>query len=223
MEDSISNSNTFLTLPVVDAVHSSTASSDAGSLSFRTPSHEVFGGIVLLHFHSSFTLLLFCPQHCKIIYCKIIFSSLRFYWVNSQSYLVNTLNSRGEIEEIPKRFGFWSGHSFLHFSHCNQRSGWPPYTKYLFPSSIWVMFILLAFNILWLRLFCLLSIFLFERPKLFVAGMSVLISSNFVFPPDHYSPFFDSSPSLASDLDTSAQIETIITGTTVGESLADRE
>ncbi|XP_028278263.1 phosphatidylinositol binding clathrin assembly protein a isoform X8 [Parambassis ranga] len=43
VEDSIPNSNPFLTLPVVDAVHSSTASPDAGSLSCRTPSHEVFG------------------------------------------------------------------------------------------------------------------------------------------------------------------------------------
>ncbi|XP_028278257.1 phosphatidylinositol binding clathrin assembly protein a isoform X3 [Parambassis ranga] len=42
VEDSIPNSNPFLTLPVVDAVHSSTASPDAGSLSCRTPSHEVF-------------------------------------------------------------------------------------------------------------------------------------------------------------------------------------
>uniref|UniRef100_A0A673APT3 Phosphatidylinositol-binding clathrin assembly protein n=1 Tax=Sphaeramia orbicularis TaxID=375764 RepID=A0A673APT3_9TELE len=41
-EDSIPNSNPFLTLPVVDAVHLSTASSDTGSLSSRTPSHEVF-------------------------------------------------------------------------------------------------------------------------------------------------------------------------------------
>ncbi|XP_037605433.1 phosphatidylinositol binding clathrin assembly protein a isoform X5 [Sebastes umbrosus] len=40
--ESIPNSNPFLTLPVVDAVHPSTASSDAGSLSSRTPSHEVF-------------------------------------------------------------------------------------------------------------------------------------------------------------------------------------
>uniref|UniRef100_A0A667WVA7 Phosphatidylinositol binding clathrin assembly protein a n=1 Tax=Myripristis murdjan TaxID=586833 RepID=A0A667WVA7_9TELE len=47
VEESIPNSNPFLTLPVVDAVHPSTASSDAGSLSSRTPSHEVFGGIVL--------------------------------------------------------------------------------------------------------------------------------------------------------------------------------
>uniref|UniRef100_A0A673AQF5 Phosphatidylinositol-binding clathrin assembly protein n=1 Tax=Sphaeramia orbicularis TaxID=375764 RepID=A0A673AQF5_9TELE len=48
-EDSIPNSNPFLTLPVVDAVHLSTASSDTGSLSSRTPSHEVFdilGGIL---------------------------------------------------------------------------------------------------------------------------------------------------------------------------------
>lgn len=42
MEESIPNSNPFLTLPVVDAVQLSTASSDAGSLSSRTPSHEVF-------------------------------------------------------------------------------------------------------------------------------------------------------------------------------------
>lgn len=31
--------------------------------------------------------------------------------------------------------------------------------------------------------------------------------------PDHYNPFFDSNSSLASDLDTAAQIETFITGT----------
>ncbi|XP_042355178.1 phosphatidylinositol binding clathrin assembly protein a isoform X5 [Plectropomus leopardus] len=42
VEESIPNSNPFLTLPVVDAVPLSTASSDAGSLSSRTPSHEVF-------------------------------------------------------------------------------------------------------------------------------------------------------------------------------------
>ncbi|KAM9348684.1 phosphatidylinositol binding clathrin assembly protein a isoform 2-T2 [Symphorus nematophorus] len=42
VEESIPNSNPFLTLPVVDAVHPSTASSDAGSLSSRTLSHEVF-------------------------------------------------------------------------------------------------------------------------------------------------------------------------------------
>uniref|UniRef100_A0A8C4ED17 Phosphatidylinositol-binding clathrin assembly protein n=1 Tax=Dicentrarchus labrax TaxID=13489 RepID=A0A8C4ED17_DICLA len=40
VEESIPNSNPFLTLPVVDT---SAASSDAGSLSSRTPSHEVFG------------------------------------------------------------------------------------------------------------------------------------------------------------------------------------
>uniref|UniRef100_A0A8C2WYC9 Phosphatidylinositol binding clathrin assembly protein a n=1 Tax=Cyclopterus lumpus TaxID=8103 RepID=A0A8C2WYC9_CYCLU len=45
VEESIPNSNPFLTLPVVVAVHLSTVSSDAGSLSSRTPSHEVFGGI----------------------------------------------------------------------------------------------------------------------------------------------------------------------------------
>nr|XP_033503287.1 phosphatidylinositol binding clathrin assembly protein a isoform X2 [Epinephelus lanceolatus] len=44
VEESIPNSNPFLTLPVVDAVQLSTASSDAGSLSSRTPSHEVFVG-----------------------------------------------------------------------------------------------------------------------------------------------------------------------------------
>ncbi|XP_078142959.1 phosphatidylinositol binding clathrin assembly protein a isoform X1 [Centroberyx gerrardi] len=42
VEESIPNSNPFLTLPVVDAVHLSAASSDAGSLCSRTPSHEVF-------------------------------------------------------------------------------------------------------------------------------------------------------------------------------------
>ncbi|XP_038563668.1 phosphatidylinositol binding clathrin assembly protein a isoform X2 [Micropterus salmoides] len=42
VEESIPNSNPFLTLPVVDAVHLSTASSYAGSLSSGTPSHEVF-------------------------------------------------------------------------------------------------------------------------------------------------------------------------------------
>ncbi|XP_040906815.1 phosphatidylinositol binding clathrin assembly protein a isoform X7 [Toxotes jaculatrix] len=42
VEESIPNSNPFLTLPVVDAVHTPTVSSDAGSLSSRTPSHEVF-------------------------------------------------------------------------------------------------------------------------------------------------------------------------------------
>ncbi|XP_045895297.1 phosphatidylinositol binding clathrin assembly protein a isoform X2 [Micropterus dolomieu] len=42
VEESIPNSNPFLTLPVVDAVHPSTASSYAGSLSSGTPSHEVF-------------------------------------------------------------------------------------------------------------------------------------------------------------------------------------
>ncbi|XP_034462219.1 phosphatidylinositol binding clathrin assembly protein a isoform X10 [Hippoglossus hippoglossus] len=43
VEDSTPNSNPFITIPVVDAVHPSTVSSDAGSLSSRTPSHEVFG------------------------------------------------------------------------------------------------------------------------------------------------------------------------------------
>ncbi|XP_044077725.1 phosphatidylinositol binding clathrin assembly protein a isoform X1 [Siniperca chuatsi] len=42
VEESIPNSNPFLTLPVVDTVHLSPASSAAGSLSSRTPSHEVF-------------------------------------------------------------------------------------------------------------------------------------------------------------------------------------
>ncbi|XP_034462211.1 phosphatidylinositol binding clathrin assembly protein a isoform X3 [Hippoglossus hippoglossus] len=42
VEDSTPNSNPFITIPVVDAVHPSTVSSDAGSLSSRTPSHEVF-------------------------------------------------------------------------------------------------------------------------------------------------------------------------------------
>ncbi|XP_070838781.1 phosphatidylinositol binding clathrin assembly protein a isoform X3 [Chaetodon trifascialis] len=42
VEESPPMSNPFLTLPVVDAVHLSTASSDAGSLSSRTPIHEVF-------------------------------------------------------------------------------------------------------------------------------------------------------------------------------------
>lgn len=51
MEETIPNSNPFFTLPV-HAVHSSTASSDAGSLSSRTLSYEVLGGRVLLHFLS---------------------------------------------------------------------------------------------------------------------------------------------------------------------------
>ncbi|XP_053297013.1 phosphatidylinositol binding clathrin assembly protein a isoform X12 [Pleuronectes platessa] len=42
VEESTPNSNPFITIPVVDAVHPSTASSDAGSLSSQTPSHEVF-------------------------------------------------------------------------------------------------------------------------------------------------------------------------------------
>ncbi|XP_068577379.1 phosphatidylinositol binding clathrin assembly protein a isoform X2 [Cebidichthys violaceus] len=45
VEESIPNSNPFLTLAVVDAVdavHLSTTSLDGGSLSSRTPSHEVF-------------------------------------------------------------------------------------------------------------------------------------------------------------------------------------
>ncbi|XP_071317250.1 phosphatidylinositol binding clathrin assembly protein a isoform X4 [Trachinotus anak] len=42
VEESIPNSNPFITLPVVDAVHPSTASLDAGGLPCRTPSHEVF-------------------------------------------------------------------------------------------------------------------------------------------------------------------------------------
>lgn len=41
--EDIPNANPFLTLPVVDAVHLSMASSDNGSLSSRTPNHEVFG------------------------------------------------------------------------------------------------------------------------------------------------------------------------------------
>uniref|UniRef100_A0A3Q3KQD2 Phosphatidylinositol binding clathrin assembly protein a n=1 Tax=Mastacembelus armatus TaxID=205130 RepID=A0A3Q3KQD2_9TELE len=51
VEESIPNSNPFLTLPVVDAVHLTTASLDAGSLSCRTPSCEVFGGTASLHCH----------------------------------------------------------------------------------------------------------------------------------------------------------------------------
>ncbi|XP_032389484.1 phosphatidylinositol binding clathrin assembly protein a isoform X6 [Etheostoma spectabile] len=42
VEESIPNSNPFLTLPIVDAVHLSTASSDNVSLSSRTPCHEIF-------------------------------------------------------------------------------------------------------------------------------------------------------------------------------------
>ncbi|XP_067350158.1 phosphatidylinositol binding clathrin assembly protein a isoform X5 [Channa argus] len=42
LEESISNLNSFLTLPVVGAVHLSTVYLDAGSLSSRTPSDEVF-------------------------------------------------------------------------------------------------------------------------------------------------------------------------------------
>uniref|UniRef100_A0A8D3CX16 Phosphatidylinositol-binding clathrin assembly protein n=1 Tax=Scophthalmus maximus TaxID=52904 RepID=A0A8D3CX16_SCOMX len=49
VEESTPNSNPFMTRPVVDAVHPSTVSSDAGGPSPRTPSDEVFGGIVLLH------------------------------------------------------------------------------------------------------------------------------------------------------------------------------
>ncbi|XP_033833860.1 phosphatidylinositol binding clathrin assembly protein a isoform X10 [Periophthalmus magnuspinnatus] len=41
--EDIPNANPFLTLPVVDAVHLSMAPSDNGSLSSRTPNHEMFG------------------------------------------------------------------------------------------------------------------------------------------------------------------------------------
>ncbi|XP_030292998.1 phosphatidylinositol binding clathrin assembly protein a isoform X6 [Sparus aurata] len=41
VEESIPNFNSLLKRPVVDAVHPSTASSDSGTLSSRTPSHEV--------------------------------------------------------------------------------------------------------------------------------------------------------------------------------------
>ncbi|XP_055082823.1 phosphatidylinositol binding clathrin assembly protein a isoform X5 [Periophthalmus magnuspinnatus] len=40
--EDIPNANPFLTLPVVDAVHLSMAPSDNGSLSSRTPNHEMF-------------------------------------------------------------------------------------------------------------------------------------------------------------------------------------
>uniref|UniRef100_A0A8D3DWT5 Phosphatidylinositol binding clathrin assembly protein a n=1 Tax=Scophthalmus maximus TaxID=52904 RepID=A0A8D3DWT5_SCOMX len=43
VEESTPNSNPFMTRPVVDAVHPSTVSSDAGGPSPRTPSDEVFG------------------------------------------------------------------------------------------------------------------------------------------------------------------------------------
>ncbi|KAM9384374.1 phosphatidylinositol binding clathrin assembly protein a isoform 2-T2 [Pholidichthys leucotaenia] len=43
VEETMTNSNLFLTLPVVDAVHTPSGFSDASSLSFRTPSHEMFG------------------------------------------------------------------------------------------------------------------------------------------------------------------------------------
>ncbi|XP_067085124.1 phosphatidylinositol binding clathrin assembly protein a isoform X1 [Osmerus mordax] len=43
VDDSISNLNPFLTLPVVAAVHLPVVSPDAVSLSSRTPIHEVFG------------------------------------------------------------------------------------------------------------------------------------------------------------------------------------
>uniref|UniRef100_A0A671VBG4 Phosphatidylinositol-binding clathrin assembly protein n=1 Tax=Sparus aurata TaxID=8175 RepID=A0A671VBG4_SPAAU len=43
VEESIPNFNSLLKRPVVDAVHPSTASSDSGTLSSRTPSHEVLG------------------------------------------------------------------------------------------------------------------------------------------------------------------------------------
>ena len=39
----------------------------------------------------------------------------------------------------------------------------------------------------------------------------------FVFSPDHYNPFFDSSSSLASDLDTPVQIKQVISGTGSGQ------
>ncbi|XP_072302932.1 phosphatidylinositol binding clathrin assembly protein a isoform X22 [Eucyclogobius newberryi] len=41
--EDIPNANPFLTLPVVDAVHLSMAPSENGSLTSRTPSHEMFG------------------------------------------------------------------------------------------------------------------------------------------------------------------------------------
>lgn len=47
-----------------------------------------------------------------------------------------------------------------------------------------------------------------------------LYQQYFCFSLDHYYPFFDSSSSLASDLDTAAQIETFITGTVVDNCLA---
>uniref|UniRef100_A0A7N6BYG5 Phosphatidylinositol-binding clathrin assembly protein n=1 Tax=Anabas testudineus TaxID=64144 RepID=A0A7N6BYG5_ANATE len=48
VEESIPNSNPFFTLPVVDAVHLTTVSSDAGSLSSRTPGQvfDVLGTIL---------------------------------------------------------------------------------------------------------------------------------------------------------------------------------
>uniref|UniRef100_A0A8C6S327 Phosphatidylinositol-binding clathrin assembly protein n=1 Tax=Neogobius melanostomus TaxID=47308 RepID=A0A8C6S327_9GOBI len=54
----IPNANPFLTLPVVDAVHLSMALSDNDSLSSRTPSHEMFGGVDQLHLDSFYKHIL---------------------------------------------------------------------------------------------------------------------------------------------------------------------
>lgn len=81
VEESIPNSNPFITLPVVD-VHLSTASSDAGSLSSRTPSHEVFGGIVLLHLLLSFL----CRFHFMLTRLNVSQIFLCCWWFHPVIY-----------------------------------------------------------------------------------------------------------------------------------------
>lgn len=89
-----------------------------------------------------------------------------------------------------------------------------------------LMFIFSALNILWFGLFNLL--FAFSRSVCILKAKTLwrikvhLYQQYFSFSLDHYYPFFDSSSSLASDLDTAAQIDTFITGTVVDNCLAAR-
>lgn len=71
---------------------------------------------------------------------------------------------------------------------------------------------------------CLFSHLLTFFSWYFKGHMSLLhdcpsLSATFFFCPDHYTPCFDSSSSLASDLDTAAQTQTFITGTMVDDCL----
>lgn len=115
-----------------------------------------------------------------------------------------------------------------HFSYIHRRADMMPYSKYWFPSTIRLMFLMFIFftlSILWFGLFNLLfalCLFYFKGQNSLWHESSSLSRSIFVFSLDHYNPFFDSSSSLVSDVDTAAQIETFITGTVVDNCLTAR-